>query len=214
MAQQDSKNPYKVEILYKLARHYYLDSKNKDLQKALDICNNGIRQFPKYFRIDILKQLAEEITQTTVFYSIKPNVYPGQKQEVTLSFRNLSEISISLYKITESTLEYLNLNKRTPKLEKISTHTYRLPKRLDAQDTILQLPVLNTGRYQLTVSYANNPKADSSYFSSSRLSTIARLTGETSYNVLVCDLISGKPIEGAKVKIYKKNRQKYRIFFR
>ena len=211
LAQQYSKNPYKVEILYKLARHYYLDSKNKDPQKALDICNSGIRQFPKYFRIDILKQLAKEITQTTVFYSIKPNVYPGHKQEVKLSFRNLSEISISLYKITESTLEYLNLNKRTPKLEKISTHTFRLPKRLDAQDTILQLTVPNTGRYQLTVSYANNPKADSSYFSSSRLSTIARRTGETSSNVLVCDLISGKPVEGAKVNIYKKNGQKYSL---
>lgn len=211
LAQQYSKNPYKVEILYKLARHYYLDSKNKDPQKALDICNSGIRQFPKYFRIDILKQLAKEITQTTVFYSIEPNVYPGHKQEVKLSFRNLSEISISLYKITESTLEYLNLNKRTPKLEKISTHTFRLPKRLDAQDTILQLTVPNTGRYQLTVSYANNPKADSSYFSSSRLSTIARRTGETSSNVLVCDLISGKPVEGAKVNIYKKNGQKYSL---
>ena len=134
-------------------------------------------------------------------------MYPGHKQEVNLSFKNLSEISISLYKITESTLEYLNLNKRVPKLEKISTHTYRLPKRLDSQDTILRLPVPNTGRYQLRVSYANNSKADSSYFSSSRLSTIARKTGETSYNVLVCDLISGKPIEGAKVKIYKRNGQ-------
>ena len=129
----------------------------------MDICNNGIRQFPKYFRIDVLKQLAKEITQTTVSYSINPNVYPGHKQEVNLSFKNLSEISISLYKITESTLEYLNLNKRVPKLEKISTHTYRLPKRLDSQDTILRLPVPNTGRYQLTMSYANNSKADSSY---------------------------------------------------
>ena len=61
------------------------------------------------------------------------------------------------------------------------------------------------------MSYANNSKADSSYFSSSRLSTIARKTGETSYNVLVCDLISGKPIEGAKVKIYKRNGQKYSL---
>ncbi len=61
------------------------------------------------------------------------------------------------------------------------------------------------------MSYANNSKADSSYFSSSRLSTIARKTGETTYNVLVCDLISGKPIEGAKVKIYKRNGQKYSL---
>ncbi|MFR5660632.1 MAG: hypothetical protein ACLUDU_22615 [Butyricimonas faecihominis] len=90
-------------------------------------------------------------------------MYPGYKQEVNLAFKNLSEISISLYKITEPTPEYLNLNKRVPKLEKISTHTYSLPKRLDSQDTILRLPVPNTGRYQLTVSYANNSKADSSY---------------------------------------------------
>ncbi len=214
LAQQYSKNPYKVEILYKLAQYYYQGnylSDNRDYQKALNICNSGIRQFPKYFRIGILKQLAKEITQTTVSYSINPNVYPGHKQKVNLSFKNLSEISISLYKITEPTLAYLNLNKRALKREKISTYTYRLPKRLASQDTILLLPVPNTGRYQLTVSYANNSKADSSYFSSSRLSTIARKTGETSYNVLVCDLVSGKPIEGAKVKIYKRNGQKYSL---
>jgi hypothetical protein len=98
LSQQYSKNPYKVEILYKLAQYYYQRnyiSSNRDPQKALDICNNGIRQFPKYFRIDVLKQLAKEITQTTVSYSINPNVYPGHKQEVNLSFKNLSEISFS-----------------------------------------------------------------------------------------------------------------------
>ena len=212
LSQQYGKNPYKVEILHKLAQYYYRKnyiSNNRNFQKALDICNSGIRQFPKYFRIDILKQLAKEITQTSASYSINPNVYPGHKQEVKLSYRNLSEISISLYKITEPTLEYLN--KSVLKLEKISTHTYRLPQRLNFQDTILQLPVLNTGRYQMIVSYTNNSKADSSYFSSSRLSSIARKTGETNYNVLVCDLISGKPIEGAKVKIYKRNGQKYSL---
>ena len=49
LSQQYSKNPYKVEILYKLAQYYYQRnyiSSNRDPQKALDICNNGIRQFP------------------------------------------------------------------------------------------------------------------------------------------------------------------------
>ncbi|MFR5660631.1 MAG: hypothetical protein ACLUDU_22610, partial [Butyricimonas faecihominis] len=49
LSQQYSKNPYKVEILYKLAQYYYQGnyiSSNRDPQKALDICNSGIRQFP------------------------------------------------------------------------------------------------------------------------------------------------------------------------
>lgn len=74
----------------------------------------------------------------------------------------------------------------------------------------MQIPVANTGRYQLTLSYGTaSEEADSTYFSSSRLSTIARKTGELLYNVLVCDLLSGKPIEGAKVKVYKRNGRQY-----
>lgn len=200
LAQQNKKNPYKVEILYKLAQYYY-SKKNADItnyQKALDICNSGIREFPEYFRIEILKRLAQQITRTSVFYSLEPNVYPGENQKVQLNYANLSELIITLHKIKEPTLEFLNRDKRAPQTEKVSTHTYRLPKQLYKQDTTLQIPIPNTGYYLLSVSYPNSPKIDSLYFSSSRLSTIARKTGKTNYNVLVCDLVSGKPIEGQK----------------
>lgn len=224
LVQQQGNNPYIVEALYKLAQFYYRPSysylrpdapntQNKqNYAEALDICNKGIRQFPKYFRIDILKQLARQITQTNVSYTIEPNVYPGQTQDIKLTFKNLSNISITLYKVDETTLEYLDINKKTTKLEKVSTHTFRLPKQLYPQDTVLQIPVANTGRYQLTLSYGKTSKeADSTYFSSSRLSTIARKTGESLYNVLVCDLLSGKPIEGAKVKVYKRIGRQYSV---
>lgn len=213
LAQQNKKNPYKVEILYKLAQYYY-SKKNADItnyQKALDICNSGIREFPEYFRIEILKRLAQQITRTSVFYSLEPNVYPGENQKVQLNYANLSELIITLHKIKEPTLEFLNRDKRAPQTEKVSTHTYRLPKQLYKQDTTLQIPIPNTGYYLLSVSYPNSPKIDSLYFSSSRLSTIARKTGKTNYNVLVCDLVSGKPIEGAKIKIYRKDNQKYSV---
>lgn len=224
LVQQQGNNPYIVEALYKLAQFYYRPSysylrpdapntQNKqNYAEALDICNKGIRQFPKYFRIDILKQLARQITQTNVSYTIEPNVYPGKTQDIKLTFKNLSNISITLYKVDETTLKYLDVNKKTTKLEKVSTHTFRLPKHLYPQDTVLQIPVANTGRYQLTLSYGKTSKeADSTYFSSSRLSTIARKTGESLYNVLVCDLLSGKPIEGAKVKVYKRIGRQYSV---
>lgn len=214
LSQQYNKNPYQVEILYKLAQHYYQTNhviKKGDFQKALDICNTGIRQYPQYFRINTLKQLVQEITQTTASYSIKPNVYPEQEQYIRLSYKNLPKLSIALYEVCEPTLEFLNLNKQASKRKKVATYTYHLPKQLYSQDTILQIPVPNTGRYQLIVTYPNNIKADSLYFNSSRLSSIARKTGETNYDVLVCDLISGKPIKDAKIKIYKRTGQKYHV---
>ena len=220
LAHQYNKSPYNTEVLYKLALTYYEPARfnyanpgtteKPEYKKALDICNKGIRQYPNYFRINILKQMAQEITRTNVFYTIEPNVYPGHTQNIKLSFKNLSDISFTLYKVDETTLDYLHLDKKTPKLKKISTHTYRLPKELYSQDTVLQIPVTSTGRYQLTVSYGTaKQQADSSYFSSSRLSTIASKTSDKNYNVLVCDLVSGKPIQGAKVKIYSRSGRKY-----
>ena len=212
LSQQYNKNPYQVEILYKLAQHYYQTNhviKKGDFQKALGICNTGIRQYPQYFRINTLKQLVQEITQTTASYSIKSNIYPGQEQYIQLSYKNLPKLSIALYEVCEQTLEFLNLNKQASKQKKVATYTYYLPKQLYSQDTVLPIPVPNTGRYQLIVSYPNNIKADSLYFNSSRLSSIARKTGKTNYDILVCDLISGKPIKDAKIKIYKRTGKKY-----
>lgn len=220
LSRQYNNSPYNVEVLYKLAQTYYTPTRssveNPDIpdkpeyQKALDICNKGIRQYPNYFRINILKQIVQEITQTNVSYNIEPNVYPGRNQNIQLSFKNLSDISLTLYKVDETTLDYLYLDKTTPKLKKVSTHTFRLPKELYTQDTVLQIPVTSTGRYLLTVSYGTaKQQADSSFFSSSRLSTVASKTADKNYNVLVCDLQSGKPIQGAKVKIYKRNGRKY-----
>ena len=84
LANQYNHSPYNVEVLYKLAQTYYTPTRfsfaNPDItgkpeyKKALDICNKGIRQYPNYFRINILKQIVQEITQTTVSYNIEPNV--------------------------------------------------------------------------------------------------------------------------------------------
>ncbi len=210
LAHQYNKSPYNTEVLYKLALTYYEPvrfnyanpgtTEKPEYKKALDICNKGIRQYPNYFRINILKQMAQEITRTNVFYTLEPNVYPGHTQNIKLSFKNLSKISFSIYKIQEG----------ASKNEQISTYTFQLPKQLYSQDTTLQIPVPSTGRYKLTITYSSGKQPDDwSYFNSSRLSSIARKTGNKNYNVLVCDLISGKPIQGATVKIYRKSDDKH-----
>lgn len=220
LSRQYNDNPYNVEVLCKLAQTYYTPNRfnftNPDItdkpeyKKALELCNKGIRKYPNYFRVNILKQIAQEITQTTLSYDIEQNVYPGHQQNIHLSFKNLSDVSITLYKVDETTLDYLYLDKITPKLKKISAHTFHLPKKLYPQDTILQIPVASTGRYQLTVSYGTaKQQSNSLFFSSSRLSTVACKTADKNYNVLTCDLISGKPIQGAKIKIYKRSGRKY-----
>lgn len=208
-------NPYSVEILNAIAQHYYQHYPNPKQQlphyeKALNTCEEGIRRFPKYFRINILKNLISQIKRPSIYYSMNNNVYPGQKQQIQLHFQNVSNITFSMYQIQENMQEFLNSDKKNLNKKKIYSHTYQLPKCLVERDTLLEIPVQSPGLYQLFISSPDEShKMDSAYFNSSRLSTIARKTSEKGYDILVCDLISGKPIPGAKVKLYKKNHSKY-----
>jgi len=210
-------NPYSVEILNAIAQHYYQHYPNPKKQlphyeKALNTCEEGIRRFPKYFRINILKNLISEIKRPSIYYTMNNNVYPGQKQQIRLHFQNVSDITFSMYQIQENMQEFLNSDKKNLNKKKVYSHTFRLPQCLVGRDTLLEIPVQSPGLYQL---FMNTPdkshKMDSAYFNSSRLSTIARKTSEKGYDLLVCDLMSGKPIPGAKVKLYKKSRSKYEL---
>ena len=220
--------PYSVEILNVIAQYYYTPSYGyynprentrsnqakllSDYEKILKICNDGIQRFPKYFRINILKNWVSTIKQPNLNYTIDNNVYPGDKQKIQLRFKNVSNVTFTVYQIKASTLEFLNSDKKELNREKVYSHTFRLPKHLVTQDTLLEIPVQAPGLYQLSVnSSAQSLKTDSLYFNASKLSSIARKTSEKGYNILVCDLTSGKPIQGAKVKLYKRTYPNYEL---
>lgn len=206
--------PYQMEVLIALAR-FYNDRNYKDKsillqyrQKALEFCNEGIRRFPNDMRIGILKNIREELLCPNARFIGVDNVYPGQEQKLQVNYRNLSSIEITLYQIKGSPVNYVR--KRASRV-KISSKEYFLQSSMVEQDTLLHYPIPQLGLYEMIIrSPENKGLIDTLTFSSSRLVGISRQIGEKSYNILVCDFISGKPVEGARVNLYSSNLQKYK----
>lgn len=214
--QQFRQSPYSVEAMTRLAgfyakarpeREFRISPENK--LKVLEICNEGIKRFPDYFRINQLKNLRDRMLKPSVFFNVEENVYPGENQQLRLRIENVSEISYTLNRINEDFVAFNTLSRSRLKREKIFSRKFTHRQKLEYRDTTLPFTVPSLGLYELILNAKEDKnKADTLYFSSSRLFAINR-NGNNNYEVLVCDRMSGKPIEGAQVIFYRKEKGRY-----
>lgn len=216
-------DPLRVEILHTLAQLYLqknierLKSKihienpenptkseeEKETRKALRLCQEGIRLFPHYFRINILKDLETTIKRSRVSVNLLQTVYPGKDQIIHVNYKNTSSIKFELYKLNVKMNDYLTGTSKAYPKEKISTRSYKLPSWLIAYDTTFQIPISRIGLYELIISSQGNTlEKDTLYFSSSHFAGFPRQIKKNTNSLLVCDMESGKPIPGATVNIY------------
>lgn len=216
-------DPLRVEILHTLAQLYLrknieqqespIHKENpesiiksemeKEVRKALRLCQEGIRLFPNYFRINILKNLAETLKSSAVNINLLQTVYPGKDQIIHVNYKNTSSIKFELYKLNVKMNDYLTGTSKTYPKEKISTRSYKLPAWLLSYDTTFQIPISRIGLYELIISSQGNTlEKDTLYFSSSRFTGFSRQIEKNTNSLLVCDMESGKPISGATVNIY------------
>ena len=202
-------NPYSVEIAWTLAKAYFSTwEMNQDAltynRKALVLCEDGIRRFPDYFRINILKNLRDQILEPTCSTRVGGVVYPGKSLEIEIDYRNLSSISYTLYKINQSTEEYVSGDLRQVPRQRVLTRATRLPNLVVRQDSTLLLPIKDVGLYELIVRTpsANGECLDTLTFFCTRLAGINHQRADFQ-EVWVCDRLSGEPVPGARVKVFK-----------
>lgn len=175
----------------------------KETRKALRLCQEGIRLFPHYFRINILKDLETTIKRSRVSVNLLQTVYPGKDQIIHVNYKNTSSIKFELYKLNVKMNDYLTGTSKAYPKEKISTRSYKLPSWLIAYDTTFQIPISRIGLYELIISSQGNTlEKDTLYFSSSHFAGFPRQIKKNTNSLLVCDMESGKPIPGATVNIY------------
>lgn len=196
--------PMVVEIMAKEAT-LWLNKNQKE--KALALCQEGIKRFPKYNRINLLENLRHEIQSPNVRSSFPRQIYPGEKLPVTINYQNLDRIDIRLYRIQASTEQYTDNpdSCRQAFERRASSQTLELPKTLYEHDTTYRLAVPQPGLYRLVLKTRGLKDSISETFICSRLST-AVYSRNSQCVFLVNDWESGKPVKNAKILLYNSRR--------
>jgi hypothetical protein len=220
LLEQHEEEEFSVEIMFQKANHfiYYLrfgyESENTDaLRQAYLICTEGIKKFPNYERIGLLKNLLNDITQSRISVNAANTVYPGENLDLKINYRNLDKLTVEIYKINAPITIYgREMWTRGGQFKKngklIQEYTIALSNEYPYLnlDTIFQIPMRELGSYEYVI-YGNDNDVDdllNQQFSVSRLATIARVV-DGRREILVVDRNSGEPISGigANVNFFK-----------
>lgn len=212
LQQQYGSNDFSVEVAIARMNTLFLysgsDQERDSLQAvAYRFCQNEIKKFPDYPRIRVLKDRLNEMIRPTLLVCVAGTVYPGKALTINASYKNVPQIKVTFYRCKQSPQELfrnsLNNNETNNyKGEKLSEVTYTLPGAdpFSTQDTTFSIPMEKMGLYVCEITAGEEILPISRPVSVTRLFTAAR--GLQDGNILVTDMESGKPIDGADVIFY------------
>ncbi|MDR0612069.1 MAG: hypothetical protein LBG45_01005 [Dysgonamonadaceae bacterium] len=200
-----------AEILYRKAIYYY----NNELKKqAYEICLEGIEKYPDYGRTGLLKNFLRQITQSELTATVNNTVYPGEEAPLKIKYRNLDSLTVQIYRINAPVAVYTGKWNRSGQYKKngqlILTKQITLAGEAPYlySDTVIKIPMEALGNYEYVIFPDGHPEHISNQqFSVSRLATVARVT-DGKREFMVTDLLSGKPVEGGSILLYKSSNNR------
>lgn len=225
-----------VEILAEKANYYIqkyeeLPEPEKDIEKnrktAYEITQNGIKKYPNYLRIGLLKNIQNTILTKTLFSQNDKIAKPGSTLKIEIKSQNINQVKLSVYKINATAIEYqkyrMNDNRSYqkslyPKRTQVFMQTLATKKtdNFDHVDTVFTIKTGDYGIYEYTVEEPENQKAEAKTlggFTITDLAFIQRQSGNKPYQITtngqssegelyVMDRVSGKPQKDVTVSIY------------
>lgn len=214
--------PAVIEVMADLAKYYYefesnedeenKDFNNKALRTAFDICADGINRFPEYKRINLLKNIQTEISRKKLSYSHKGVCLPNSKLDLNISFANIDEAELKIYKLDVSAIDYYTYNQNSrnnkqlhPTAKLIETRKIKLRKDANflSSDTVISFSASDYGIYELSLSSpaeTNKEQIAYSSFTVTSLSYIMRKSDSDQISFYTLNRESGLQIPGVTVK--------------
>lgn len=215
---QYEKEPFAAEIC--IARLQVLQSQsyrgtpeqNDSIKGVIySTCKECIARYPKYERISSVKNTLTSLENPQLRTQAGHNIYPGKNLSIQIQYQNTPKLIVRIYQsLRQPELAWKNYPKNQKQRGKLLKETvYDLPLKnsYTQYDTTLTIPMEQLGLYEYTVSTPDNNLETSARFSVSRLGILTRGQNNGTTDVLVTDVESGKPIEGANVTYYKTNTQ-------
>lgn len=210
------KEPFAAEIriasMNLLQRERYQGNKaHQDSIQALiyNLCKESISQYPQYSRINIFKNQLNQMETPVLNIQTDNNAYPGKALTLQIKYVNTPQLIVRIYKSLRQPEDawrnlYKNSKSMRGELVKEVTFKMNLSNSYTEADSTLTIPMDKLGLYEYVITVPGKQLTVSNRFSVSRLAALTRSQTNKS-EVLVTDLESGKPIEGATVIYYKTN---------
>lgn len=222
MQKEYTGNEMVVEILANKARallsnrysiqpvHHHPDgqlSHSRDvIQQALNICEEGIRQYPHYRRINLLHKIIQEIKTPELSVSFSEMIYPGDSLPIHITYKNIRNVKLKIFRLNTSSEHYWNTLSDEKQNQIPQTLIYQknllFPEELAQQDSLFSIPISKTGLYKVIITTPDSKQNISNVFLCSQLFTTVQALHPKQYSFLVRDWKSGKPIRNAKVLLY------------
>ncbi len=156
---------------------------------ALQLCDEAIRLYPGYRRINALKNLREEILAPFLNVSAVSQAFPNEEIKLNVEHKNLDGFTVRLY--------------QAKKLVKEQHYSVLRPKDYRAKDTVFTFKAPDLGTYVMRIIPDIRAKRDSeSKFNVTRFKVLTCRLPENQYEVVTLDGQTGHPIPNAKVTLY------------
>ena len=190
----------------------YLPQDSKLPQRLKDICDEGIKAFPKHNKINGLKAFAEKLNRPSVSISVEnTKIYTSDKVRLKICYANLERVKLNLFRLdVSSSFDYKSLNRDEIKKDKkfqTQSFSYDLPKTnyCVLRDTIVELPALDFGMYRVELGSEPQEYMDFEVSNLFYLQTRRRQKEEDIISdYVVVDAKSGAPKQNVNLTVKKK----------
>ncbi len=178
--------PVSAEVY--LAQARYAIEKEQQIN-ALQLCDEAIRLYPNYRRINAVKNLREEILAPSLSVRTAGQAFPNEEIKLDVFHKNLDGFTLRLY--------------REKKLVKEQHYSVLRPQDYRTQDTVFTFKAPDLGSYVMRIVPDIRAKRDSeSNFNVTRFKVLTcRLPGNQ-YEVVALDGQTGHPVPNTKITLY------------
>ena len=190
-----------------LALAQFLQYQNNQVER-LQIVREGIAGYPRYEGINQLKNIEKEILNASLSLEIA-TAYPGEQQSVKVNYKNLTGITLQLYKVnlpvTSAVLQNRTIHFESKYVRLQREEHFSLKPTTDYLnvDTTLTIQAPQAGIYFLkAVPDGKKGVSDGTLMNVTALKTIYRPLPDGTLELVVVDAVSGQPVSEAEVTIY------------
>lgn len=190
-----------------LALAQFLQYQNNQVER-LRIVREGIAGYPRYEGINQLKNIEREILNASLSLEIA-TAYPGEQQSVKVNYKNLTGITLQLYKVnlpvTSAVLQNrtAGFESKYARLQREEHFSLKPTTDYLNVDTTLTMQAPQAGIYFLkAVPDGKKGISDGTLMYVTALKTIYRPLPDGALELVVVDAGSGQPVSEAEVTVY------------
>lgn len=171
-----------------LAKARYAKNKGQETM-ALQICDEAIRLYPKYNRINALRNLKEDILTPSLSATADEVVYPGKKVTLKVNHKNLDGFTLLLFQAKKQVFkQHFSLLR---------------PGNYQMQDTTFSFTAPALGKYVMRIVPDVRAKRNSeSDFYVTKFKVLTCRLPQGQYEIVTLNAETGHPIPGSTVILY------------